>query len=163
MFEGRNRKKTATNEKEKILFHQDNASCHKSIAMMAKLHGLHFELFPHPHYSSDLAPSGYWLFADLKRMLQRKTFDSNEEVISENEAYFEAKDKSFYKKGIEWLEKRWNQCITPEGDYFDEKSRILPKTCCFISKARDLLSDVLYPAQLHIQLSKEVHPLFHKN
>ena len=55
---------------------------------------------PHPPYYSDLASSDYWLFADLKRMLQGKRFGSNEEVISETEAYFEAKDKLFYKKGI---------------------------------------------------------------
>ena len=63
-----------------------------------------------------------WLLADaeLKRMLQGKRFGSSEEVISETEAYFEAKDKSFYKKGIELLVKRWNQCITLEGDYVDE-------------------------------------------
>ena len=40
---------------------------------------------------------------DLKRMLQGKIFDSNE-VISKTEVYFEAKDKLFYKKGIELLE-----------------------------------------------------------
>ena len=32
--------------------------------------------------------------------LQSKRFGSNEEVILEIEVYFEAKDKSFYKKGI---------------------------------------------------------------
>ena len=53
-------------------------------------------------------------------MLQRKTFGSNEEVIAKAEAYFEAKDKSFYKHGIEKLEKRWNDCIALEGDYIDE-------------------------------------------
>ena len=53
-------------------------------------------------------------------MLQGKRFVSNEEVIAETEAYFEAKDKSFYKHGIEKLEKRWNYCITLEGDYIDE-------------------------------------------
>ena len=47
-------------------------------------------------------------------------FDSNEEMIAETEAYFKAKDKSFYKKGIEMLEKRWDKCITLEGDYVDE-------------------------------------------
>ena len=47
--------------------------------------------------------------------LQGKRFGSNEEVISETEGYFEAKDKSFYKKGIELIEKCWNQCITLEG------------------------------------------------
>ena len=46
--------------------------------------------------------------------------ERDEEVISETEAYFVAKDKSFSTKGIELLEKRWNQCITREGDYVDE-------------------------------------------
>ena len=107
-------------KKKKVLFHQDNAACHKSIATMAKLHELHFELLLHPPYSPDLASSNYWLFANLKRMLQGKRFGSNEEVILETEAYFEAKDKSFNKKGIELLEKHWNQCITLEGDHVDE-------------------------------------------
>ena len=53
-------------------------------------------------------------------MLQGKRFGSNEEVIAETEAYFEAEDKSFYKHGIEKLEKRWNDCIALEGDYIDE-------------------------------------------
>ena len=52
-------------------------------------------------------------------MLQENRFRSNE-VISEAEVYFEAKEKSFYKKGMELLGKHWNQCITLEGDYVDE-------------------------------------------
>ena len=87
---------------------------------MAKLHELYFELLPHPPYFPDLAPSDYYLFADIKIMLQGKRFGSNEEVIAETDAYFEVKDKSFYKRGIEILEKRWNECITLEGDYVDE-------------------------------------------
>lgn len=106
--------------KKKILFHQDNAPCHKSIKTMAKLHELNFELLPHPPYSPDLAPSDYWLFADLKKMLAGKKFRTNEEVIAETEAYFEAKDKSFYKSGIEMLERRWNDCVALDGDYVDE-------------------------------------------
>lgn len=43
----------------------------------------------------------YYLFADLKRMLQRK-----------NIVYVEAKNKSFFKKGIEILGK----IITLKGD-----------------------------------------------
>ena len=46
-------------------------------------------------------------------------FGFNEEMISETEAYSRAKNKLFYKKDIESLEKRWNQCITQEGDYVD--------------------------------------------
>ena len=102
-------------KKKKVLFHQDNALCHKPIVTMAKLDELHFELLPHPTYFPYLATGNYWLFADLKRMLQGKRFGFNEEVISETEVYCEAKDKS-YKKGIKLLEKHWNQCITLEGD-----------------------------------------------
>ncbi|KAM8710012.1 hypothetical protein ACLKA7_016761 [Drosophila subpalustris] len=56
--------------KKKVLFHQDNAPCHKSMKTMAKLNELGFELLPHPPDSPDLAPSDYWLFADLKKMLR---------------------------------------------------------------------------------------------
>ena len=86
--------------KKKVLFHQDNAPCYKRIATMAKLHELHCKLIPHPGYSPDLPPSDYWLFADLKIMLQGKRFGSNEEVIWETGVNFGAKDKSFYKKGV---------------------------------------------------------------
>ena len=114
------KKKRPQMQKKKVLFYQDNAPCHKSMKTMVKLNELRFELLHHPAYSPDLAPSDYWLFADLKKMLQGKRFGSNEEVIAEVEAYFESKDKSFYKKVIEKLEERWNKCITLEGEYLDE-------------------------------------------
>ena len=79
-----------------------------------------FEWLPHPPYSPDLAPSDYWLFADLEKMPQGKRFGFNEEVIAENEAYFKSKGESFYKKGVEKLEKLWNESITLEGNYVDE-------------------------------------------
>lgn len=67
---------------------------------MAKLHKLGFELLPHPPYSSDLASSDFILFSDLKRMLVGQKFSGDEEAIAETKAYFEAKDKSYYKNGI---------------------------------------------------------------
>ena len=91
-------KKQPQMKKKKMLFHQDNALHHKLIAIMAKLHELDFELLLCPPYPPDLTPTDYWLFADLKRMLQGKRFGPNEELISETEVYFEAKDKLFYKK-----------------------------------------------------------------
>ena len=62
-------------QNEKMLFHQDNAPCHKSMITMVKLNECSFEFLPHPLYSPDLSLSDYWLFADLKKMLQRKRFD----------------------------------------------------------------------------------------
>lgn len=49
-----------------------------------------------------------------------KKFDTNGEVIAAKEAYFTAKEKSFYTHGIEKLEKRWRACIAAQGDYVDE-------------------------------------------
>ena len=53
-------------------------------------------------------------------MLQGKRYTSDDEVIAVTETYFKAEDKLFYKKGIESLEKRWNDCIAMGGDYVGE-------------------------------------------
>lgn len=105
--------------RKKVMFHQDNAPCHKSLKTMAKIHELGFELLPHPPYSPDLAPSDYFLFSDLKRMLAGKKFKTDEEVIAETEAYFEEKPKEYYKDGIEKLKNRWERCIALKGNYVE--------------------------------------------
>ena len=46
------------------------------------------QIASHQHHSFDLALSDYWLFADLKRMLQGKRFGSNEEGISKTEVFW---------------------------------------------------------------------------
>jgi [histone H3]-lysine36 N-dimethyltransferase SETMAR len=89
--------------KKKVLFHQKNASCHESIKTTAKLHNLGYKLLPHPPYYPDLAPSDFFLFTDLKRMLTGKKISTNEEVIVETESYFETTSKSYYKNGIDKL------------------------------------------------------------
>lgn len=104
----------------KHLFHQDNAPIHKSMKSKVKLNHVRFELLPHPPDSPDLSPSNFYLFADIKKMLQGKRFASQDEVIAATEAFFEAKDNAFFKKGIELLEKRWNDCIAMDGGYVEE-------------------------------------------
>jgi len=58
---------------------------------MSKSNELGFNPLPHPPYSPDLAPSDYWLFADLEKMLQRKGFDTNVEVIAATMLYLKTK------------------------------------------------------------------------
>lgn len=62
--------------RKKVLFHEDNAPCHKSMKTMVKLHELGFELLPHSPYSPALALSDFILFANLKRMLRGKKFST---------------------------------------------------------------------------------------
>jgi histone-lysine N-methyltransferase SETMAR len=53
-------------QKKEIIFHQDNASAHKSILAIEKLRDLYYELLEHPPYSPDLAPSDFYIFPKLK-------------------------------------------------------------------------------------------------
>ncbi|GBP26227.1 Histone-lysine N-methyltransferase SETMAR [Eumeta japonica] len=82
--------------KKKVLFHQDNARVHTCLVTMAKIHELRYELLPHPAYSPDLAPCDYYLFPNLKKWLGGKRFESNEEVNTETNAYFESLEKIYY-------------------------------------------------------------------
>ena len=44
-----------------VMFHQDNAPCHKSQLTTNKLENLGFQIIDHPPYSTDLAPSDFFL------------------------------------------------------------------------------------------------------
>lgn len=79
-------------------------------------------MLPHTPYSPDLAPNDYIYkyFADINEMLQEKEFVINEKMNAKIQAKFERKDKSFYKKCIEKLAERWNECITPECEHVDK-------------------------------------------
>lgn len=114
------REKRKRTQRKNILFLHDNAPAHKSHKAMNKLEQLGYEIVQHPPYSPDLAPSDYYLFPHLKKMLQGTRFHSNSEVEAQTMAYFEELSKSFYKKGIEMLENRWNRCIELKGDYVEE-------------------------------------------
>ncbi|GFV77574.1 histone-lysine N-methyltransferase SETMAR [Trichonephila clavipes] len=52
--------------KKGVVFHQDNARPHTSLVTRQKLLQLEWDTMPHPPYSPDQAPSGYYLF----RLLQ---------------------------------------------------------------------------------------------
>lgn len=103
--------------KRKVLFHQFNEP---QMVTKVKLYRLGYEMLPHPEFSPDLTPSDYHLFAALKRFLQSKKFESRDQAIAEVEAFFDGLDDSFYRQGIEMLEKRWNDCIARRGDYIEE-------------------------------------------
>lgn len=73
-------------EQKKILLKQNNARDDTCVVAMAKCHKLGYELLPNPQYSSDLAPSHYFLLAT--KMAWRKKIFSYDKVIVETNAYF---------------------------------------------------------------------------
>jgi transposase len=63
-----------------VLVH-DNASRHTAARTRALLEHFYWELFDHPPYCPDLAPSDYHLFTYLKNWLGSQHFNSNEELM----------------------------------------------------------------------------------
>lgn len=43
------------------------------------------------------SPATFFLFSDFKRILAGTKFKLNDEIIAETEAYFEEKEKAYYK------------------------------------------------------------------
>jgi len=93
---------------------------------MGKLRDLHYELLEHPPYSSELAPSDFFLFPKLKLFLAGQRFSSNQEAIAGADGYFADLAKNHYRDGIMVLEHRWNKRIGLKGDYV-EKIKIILK------------------------------------
>ena len=103
-----------------VLLHQDNAPAHKSLVAMSAVHDCGFELIDHPPYSPDLAPSDYFLFPNLKKHLARKRYETNDDVISVVEDFFEGQEENFYATGIRALQHRWKKCVDRRGDYVEK-------------------------------------------
>ena len=112
-------KKMATNEEEKSALSPRQCTMSQVDCNNGKTTWIALWIAFTPTLFSRSGPQQLLVVCKLQKNAQGKRFVSSEEVILETKAYFEAKDKSFYKKGIELLEKRWNQCITL-GDYIDE-------------------------------------------
>ena len=80
-----------------------------------------YELIPHPAYSSDLAPSDFFLFPNLKKDICGLHFRSDEEVVTTVEEWVNGNDPDFFSSGLMALEHRWSKCITLEGNYIKKK------------------------------------------
>ena len=89
-----------------VLLHQDNAHPHKSLVAMSAVHDCGFKLIDHPPYSPDLAPSDYFLFPNLKKHVAGKWYESDDDVISAVEDFFEGQEENFYVTGIQALQHR---------------------------------------------------------
>lgn len=103
-----------------VLFHQDNAPAHKSVVAMAAVHDCGFELVDHPSYSPGLAPSDYFLFPNMRKHLAGKQYQTDDEVISAAEDFFDHQSESIYTKGIQSLQHRWKKCVDHRGDYAEK-------------------------------------------
>ncbi|KAJ7344747.1 hypothetical protein JRQ81_000697 [Phrynocephalus forsythii] len=98
----------------------DNAPIHTAQASVVTAHRLGYELLQHPPYSPDPAPSDFFPLPEMKKPLHGRRFDDREDVIFEVEQCFSSKAEAFYKEGLKQVKKRWQKCVTLQGDYMEK-------------------------------------------
>ncbi|GFS49660.1 hypothetical protein TNCV_4343931 [Trichonephila clavipes] len=94
-------KRLALASRKGIVFHHDNAQPHTAIVTQQKLNALGWEVLGHSLYSSDIAPSDYYLFRSLQSYLMGKKFKSLKVFLRFDEKCSELEGFSTEKRYLE--------------------------------------------------------------
>ena len=71
-------------QNQNLIIHHDNAPAHRSFKVSQFLAKNNMTVIPHPSYSTDLAPSDFFLFPKLKLRMKGRRFDTIEEIQEES-------------------------------------------------------------------------------
>jgi hypothetical protein len=91
---------------------------HVCIKVLALEH-FNWELFDHPPYSPDFAPSDCHLFTYLKSGLRSQCFNGNE-LMEGVKMWMSSYASDFFDTGIQKLIPRYDRCLTSGGDYVEK-------------------------------------------
>uniref|UniRef100_A0A670YLX0 Mariner Mos1 transposase n=1 Tax=Pseudonaja textilis TaxID=8673 RepID=A0A670YLX0_PSETE len=103
-----------------ILFLHDNARPHTANPTREVLNAFKWEIFPHPPYSPDLAPSDYHLFLRIKTWLGTQRFDDNAELRAGVTDWLKSQEAEFYDNGITKLVHRYDKCLNLFSEYVEK-------------------------------------------
>ena len=104
----------------RFFIHYDNAPCHSSKMTNEALAQTQFCRLPHPPYSPDLSPCGYFLFGTIKPIMKKTCFLTREEAIQGFvDAVASLKKDLFVRTMYSWI-KRCEQVVESKGEYFAE-------------------------------------------
>jgi hypothetical protein len=109
-----------------VLLH-DNGRLHKAPCTRALLDHFDWELFGHPPYSPDLAPSDSHLFNYLKNWLVSQRFN-NDELMEGVKTRLSSQAADFFDTGIQKFIPRYDKCLSSSGDYIE---KYLKYVCIF--------------------------------
>jgi hypothetical protein len=99
---------------------QDRALPHTAARTGALLEHSNWELFDHPPYSLDLAPSEFHLVIYLKNWLPSQRFNSDEVMMESVKTWLSAKAADFTVTGIQKLIPRYDKCLNSGDDYVEK-------------------------------------------
>jgi transposase len=101
-----------------VLLH-DNARLHTAARTTALIKSFKWEIFDHPPYSPDLAPSDYHLFSKMKVWLGTQHFYSNEELMDGVNNWLNILAAKWFDEGLQKLVSRY-KCLNVEGNYVEK-------------------------------------------
>lgn len=104
----------------KVLFIHDNARPHAARATVNLLDQFRWDVFDHPPYSPDLAPSDFHLFPVLKGHLGGRRFANNDELENEVNTWFKSMAADWYAAGLKNLLPRYEECVKRDGNYVEK-------------------------------------------
>jgi histone-lysine N-methyltransferase SETMAR len=110
------RPKTSTS---RILFHQDNASCHGTQEVKQYIASQHMTIIPHPAYSPDLAPLDFWVWPKLKADMSGLKFHRVQDLAKAVHSQLNSYGEDWYRKCLEQWTTRLQKCIDEEGGYVE--------------------------------------------
>ncbi|GFR75991.1 histone-lysine N-methyltransferase SETMAR [Elysia marginata] len=103
-----------------VVLQHDNSTPRSANLTQQWLKRYGWEIFSHPAYSSDLAPSDFHLFGPLKIYLGGMAFETEGDLFGELENWFAYLDLDFFRVGIYSLLSRKKLCVDLHGDYVEK-------------------------------------------
>jgi len=103
-----------------VLLH-DNARPHTAAGTAQMLQQFRWEVFDHPPYSPDLAPSDYHLFMHLKKWLASQSFEDHDRLKTGVTTWFKSLVADFFDTGIRKLVPRYQKCVEVGGNMWKNK------------------------------------------
>jgi hypothetical protein len=105
--------------KRVVLLH-DNACPHTAAHTTALIKSFKWEIFDHPSYIPDLAPSDYHLFSKMKVSLGTLHFYYKAELMDEVNNWLKTLAAPWFEEGLQKLVSRYDKCLNVDGNYVEK-------------------------------------------
>ena len=103
-----------------MLFYHDNAPSHQASMSQETINRRSIEVLGHPPYSPGLAPSDFFLFPTLKKILRGRHFDDVADLQRAVQSVMASLGPSAYKNCFYTWVKSCRKCISFKGKYFEK-------------------------------------------
>ncbi|UYV78031.1 hypothetical protein LAZ67_15003274 [Cordylochernes scorpioides] len=100
--------------------HHDNAPAHTAFLVTSYLTRIGVEVLPQPPYSPDMSPPDFFLFPKVKRCLKGHRFDDIPNIQRAVSKALTGITPTDYSGAYEAWKTRWQRCVDPKGEFFEE-------------------------------------------